>query len=120
MASTSTLPATDSSTDLHTLIGDDSTAVFESDPNFLGETPAASASSENLSAAKSADVDDDDENLQDEVDDSLDEDDEDDDEEELDDDEEEGDDDEEEYDEDEDEEVEDDDEEDDEEAEDEE
>ena len=42
------LPATDSATALHELIGDDSTATFENNPTFVGSEPTAEASSENL------------------------------------------------------------------------
>ena len=42
------LPATDSATALHELIGDDSTATFENDPTFVGSTPTVDGSSENL------------------------------------------------------------------------
>ena len=68
MDTNKTLPATDSSTDLHSLIGADSTTTFESDPKFLDEDPAASASSESLFAAK----DDDEDDLEDDADDSVD------------------------------------------------
>ena len=42
------LPATDSASALHELIGDDSTATFENDPTFVGSNPTGDASSENL------------------------------------------------------------------------
>lgn len=42
------LPATDSASALHELIGDDSTATFENDPTFVGSDPTADSSSENL------------------------------------------------------------------------
>lgn len=42
------LPATDSATALHELIGDDSTATFENDPTFVESNPTVDGSSENL------------------------------------------------------------------------
>lgn len=48
MATNQNLPATDSAAELHKLIGEDSTATFESDPRFAESTPGADASSENL------------------------------------------------------------------------
>ncbi|HEY5382172.1 MAG TPA: hypothetical protein VIJ65_07945 [Acidobacteriaceae bacterium] len=48
-------PATDSSTDLRNLVGDDATAEFEDDPKFAGNNPAASASSENLAVQRDID-----------------------------------------------------------------
>ncbi len=48
MATNQNLPATDSAATLHELIGDDSTATFESDPKFVDSTPGADSSSENL------------------------------------------------------------------------
>ena len=48
MAMNQDLPATDSATALHELIGEDSTATFENDPTFAESTPEANGSSENL------------------------------------------------------------------------
>ena len=48
MATRNDLPATDSATALHELIGDDSTATFENDPTFADSNPTAGGSSENL------------------------------------------------------------------------
>jgi hypothetical protein len=85
-------PATDSSTDLRKLVGDDATADFEDDPKFAGTDPTASASSENLAVQRDTDdVEESDEEIEDE-DDDEDEDDEEvdeDDEEDLDEDDEE-------------------------------
>lgn len=92
MAINQDLPATDSATALHELIGGDSTATFENDPKFIDSDPTAEASSENLQTradrrdvqsmpsvgAKSAKVTDDDEEEdedEDEDDDDLDDDD---------------------------------------------
>ena len=52
MAMNQDLPATDSATALHELIGEDSTATFENDPTFVGSTADASGSSENLQSPK--------------------------------------------------------------------
>jgi hypothetical protein len=41
-------PATDSAAELHSFIGDDVTATFENDPNFVNADPTESASSDNL------------------------------------------------------------------------
>jgi hypothetical protein len=49
------MPATDSSTDLRALVGDDATADFESDPKFTDSDPTASASSENLAVQRDTD-----------------------------------------------------------------
>jgi hypothetical protein len=52
MATKQDLPATDSAAVLHDLIGDDATAVFESDPKFIDGTPAEDSTSENLQVRK--------------------------------------------------------------------
>jgi hypothetical protein len=97
---------TDSARTLRDLAGNDATATFENDPNFVDSDPGGTASSENLGAAKDvdetdaeddiADVDEDDEDLEDdfeEEDDDEDEDDEDEDDDDEDDDDEDEDDD---------------------------
>jgi hypothetical protein len=65
MPNTHSLPATDSSTDLRNLVGDDATADFENDPKFVPSDPTASASSENLSARSEDDEEDSDEEVED-------------------------------------------------------
>jgi hypothetical protein len=68
--------ATDSAAELRGLIGDDASATFESDPNFVESNPTESASSENI-ALRDTDDTEDSEEEDDEVDeDELDEDDE--------------------------------------------
>ncbi len=93
MAINQDLPATDSATALHELIGQDSTATFENDPKFIESDPTLDASSENLQtpadrrdvqsmpsiAAKATEDDDDEDDLEDEDDDDDDLDEEDDD-----------------------------------------
>jgi hypothetical protein len=85
--------ATDSAAELHELIGDDATATFESDPNFVDSNPTADASSEHITLRDTDDTEDseeeeDEEGSEDEDDDDIeDEDDDDDDEDEDDDDE---------------------------------
>ena len=104
MAIQQDLPATDSATVLHELVGDDATASFESDPTFAGNNPGDAASSNHLQTraerldiqsqpdlAVLAAVDEDDdedeeeEDDEDEDEDELDDEDDDDDEDELDD-----------------------------------
>ena len=48
MATKQDLPATDSASVLHELVGDDATAGFENDPKFNDSNPTETASSENL------------------------------------------------------------------------
>ena len=90
MPANETLPATDSATDLHRILGDDATATFEDDPNFVDSNPTGNASSENVEeqrsaagsttpSAKSTDDADEDEDEDDDVDEEEDLDDEDDD-----------------------------------------
>lgn len=54
MPSTKPLPTTDSPNDLRPLVGDDATATFEDDPNFVESDPTGRASSENLEEQRSA------------------------------------------------------------------
>jgi hypothetical protein len=103
MPETKSTPATDSSNDLRTLVGDDATAEFESDPKFAERNPTASASSENLAVQRDTDdteesdeeIEDEEEELEDEENeddedlDDEDDDEEDDDEEDVEDDEDE-------------------------------
>jgi hypothetical protein len=84
--------ATDSAEELRSLIGDDATATFESDPKFVESNQTESASSENIALRDTDDTEDsEEEEDEEEDDDELDEDDEDDDVDEDEDDEEEGD-----------------------------
>jgi segregation and condensation protein B len=53
--------ATDSEAELHELIGDDATATFESDPNFVNSNPTADASSDHLELRDTDDMEDSDE-----------------------------------------------------------
>jgi hypothetical protein len=53
--------ATDSAAELHELIGDDATATFESDPNFVGSNPTADASSDHIELRDTDDMEDSDE-----------------------------------------------------------
>ena len=46
------MPATDSADEMRDLVGDDSTATFESDPKFIEPTPGQQGSSENLQDRK--------------------------------------------------------------------
>jgi len=82
--------ATDSAAELHELIGDDATATFESDPNFVDSNPTADASSEHVEMRDTDDMEDSDEEedeagLEDDDDDDVEDDDEDDDDEDEDD-----------------------------------
>ena len=89
MATNQDLPATDSATVLHDLVGDDATAAFENDPKFIDSNPGDASSSENIQDRsdrrdiqgqpdlKLAADDDDDEEDEDDVDDDDDLDDED-------------------------------------------
>lgn len=90
MPRTQFTPATDSSSDLRNLVGDDVTAGFESDPRFEDSDPATQASSENLAVQRDTD---DTEESEEEIEDEEDEEDE----EDLDEDEEDGDEEDEEY-----------------------
>jgi hypothetical protein len=67
--------ATDSASELHTLIGDDATATFELDPKFIDANPTANASTENVTVQSDEDED---EELEDDDEDDIDEEDEDD------------------------------------------
>jgi hypothetical protein len=67
MPVTKSTPATDSSTDLRPLVGDDATAEFEDDPKFAGSDPTGSASSEDLAVQRDTDdTEDSDEEIEDE------------------------------------------------------
>jgi hypothetical protein len=86
--------ATDSAAELHELIGDDSTATFESDPNFVDSNPTADASSEHVTLRDTDDTEDseeeeDEEGSEDDDEDDVEDDDEDEDDEDEDDDDEE-------------------------------
>jgi hypothetical protein len=50
--------ATDSAAELNELIGDDATATFESDPNFVDSNPTADASSDHLTLRDTDDMED--------------------------------------------------------------
>jgi hypothetical protein len=90
-------PATDSANELRPILGDDATATFENDPNFIDSNPTESASSENVEEQRSTgesysaapkkplDADDDEDDVDDEDEDLDDDDLEDDDEDDLDD-----------------------------------
>src|ERR1700753_384476 len=52
--STTRIPATDSATELRPILGDDATAPFESDPNFIDSNPGENGSSENEPEQKEA------------------------------------------------------------------
>ena len=83
--------ATDSAAELHELIGDDATATFESDPNFVDSNPTADASSEHVTLRDTDDTEDseeeeDEEGSEDEDDDDVEDEDEDEDDEDEDDD----------------------------------
>jgi len=67
MAKTHSSIATDSAEELRALIGDDSTATFESDPNFIASNPTANASTESVIVQRDTDdVADSDEEVEDE------------------------------------------------------
>lgn len=53
--------ATDSAAELHELIGDDATATFESDPNFVDSNPTEDASSDHVELRDTDDMEDSDE-----------------------------------------------------------
>jgi hypothetical protein len=53
--------ATDSGAELRELIGDDASATFESDPNFVNSNPTADASSEHIELRDTDDMEDSDE-----------------------------------------------------------
>ena len=75
---------TDSAKELREVVGDDATATFEDDPNFMGSSPAIHASTESVTVQRDTDdVEDDEEEEDDEdLEDEDDEDDEDEDEDE--------------------------------------
>jgi hypothetical protein len=67
MAKTHSSIATDSAEELRALISDDSTATFESDPNFIASNPTANASTESVIIQRDTDdVADSDEEVEDE------------------------------------------------------
>ena len=67
MATTKPLPATDSAEDLRRLTGDDATATFESDANFVDSNPGGEGSSENVEEQRDTDdVEDSDDEIEDE------------------------------------------------------
>jgi hypothetical protein len=87
--------ATDSAAELHELIGDDATATFESDPNFVDSNPTADASSEHVTLRDTDDLEDseeeeDEEGLEDDDDDLEEEDEDEDDEDDEDEDDDDG------------------------------
>ena len=93
MAVNKTPIATDSAAELRDLIGDDASATFESDPNFVDSNPTADASSEHITMRDTDDMEDseeeeDEEGLEDEDDDDVEDDEDEDDEDEDDDDDE--------------------------------
>jgi hypothetical protein len=55
MAKTHSSIATDSAEELHALIGDDSTATFENDSNFIESNPTANASTESVIVQRDTD-----------------------------------------------------------------
>jgi hypothetical protein len=61
MAATKTPIASDSSAELRDLIGDDASATFESDPNFIDSNASNGASSEHLTLRDTDDTEDSDE-----------------------------------------------------------
>lgn len=79
MAVNNTPIATDSAAELHNLIGDDASATFESDPNFVHSNPTGSASSDHLTLRDTDDTEDSEEEEveEDDEDEDIDEDDED-------------------------------------------
>jgi hypothetical protein len=58
MAANKTPIATDSAEELRGLIGDDASATFESDPNFVNSNPTESASSDNIALRDTDDTED--------------------------------------------------------------
>jgi hypothetical protein len=58
MAAKKTHIATDSAAELRKLIGDDTSAMFESDPNFVHSNPTADASSDHLELRDTDDMED--------------------------------------------------------------
>jgi hypothetical protein len=58
MAAKKTPIATDSAAELRKLIGDDASATFESDPNFVHSNPTADASSDHLELRDTDDMED--------------------------------------------------------------
>jgi hypothetical protein len=67
MAAKKTPVATDSAAELREVIGDDASATFESDPNFVNANPTADASSEHLTLRDTDDTEDSDEEEEDEA-----------------------------------------------------
>jgi hypothetical protein len=61
MAVNKTPIATDSAAELREVIGDDASATFESDPNFVNSNPTADASSEHVELRDTDDMEDSDE-----------------------------------------------------------
>jgi len=61
MAVKKTPIATDSAAELRGLIGDDASATFESNPNFVNSNPTADASSDHLELRDTDDMEDSDE-----------------------------------------------------------
>jgi len=55
MTKTHSSIATDSEEDLRRVIGEDSTATFESDPNFIASDPTANASTESVVVQRDTD-----------------------------------------------------------------
>jgi hypothetical protein len=80
MAANKTPVASDSASELRDLIGDDASATFENDPNFIDSNPSNDASSKNLTLRDTDDTEDSEEEEEefDEEDDEDDDDDEDD------------------------------------------
>ena len=74
MAVIKTPLATDSAAELHDLIGDDATAMFESDPKFIDSDPTSGSSSENVLLQRDTDDTEDSEEEEDEEDDDEDDD----------------------------------------------
>jgi hypothetical protein len=58
MAANTTPVASDSTAELRDLIGDDASATFESDPNFIDSNPGNNASSEHLTLRDTDDTED--------------------------------------------------------------
>jgi hypothetical protein len=76
MAATKTPIASDSAAELRDLIGDDASATFESDPNFIASNASNGASSEHLTLRDTDDTEDSDEEDEEEEEEENDEDDE--------------------------------------------
>jgi hypothetical protein len=69
MAATKSSIAPDSAAELHALIGDDATATFENDPNFIDSDATGTASSENVEVQRDTDDTEDSEEEDDELED---------------------------------------------------